>query len=127
MSDVQTWFGAVGVIYLGNGKIAHLDGSGNIEIVSSKMFLARLDGWNTAISIYVSCANRVAVGCDSIAKRARAAAGKKRSYNLLLDNCHQFSSGCITGNFENSDNFVWMLKHTAEKTLGATEWRVWDI
>ena len=114
-------------IYLGKGKIAHLDGSGAIRVVSTKTFLNRLGGWNNAISIYVSCNDNVAVGSENIAKRARAAAGRKREYNLILDNCHQFSSGCVTGNFENSDNFLWMLKDTAMKSINVTTWRVWDI
>lgn len=52
--------------------------------------------------------------------------GKKRNYNLLLDNCHQFASGCITGDFENNDNFLFMLKHTAKEHLNLDTWRVWD-
>ena len=40
-------------IYIGKGKIVHLDGEGIIEAVSPDLFLERLDGLNTAISIYV--------------------------------------------------------------------------
>lgn len=36
-----------------------------------------------------------------------------------MDNCHQFSSGCITGNTENSDNFFWMLEDTLKRKVGA--------
>ncbi|MBV7317341.1 hypothetical protein [Shewanella sp. NIFS-20-20] len=57
---------------------------------------------------------------------AKAAIGNKRKYNMLLDNCHQFSAGCITGNFENSNNFLWMLKDLAEKEYVFKSWRVWD-
>ena len=31
-----------------------------------------------------------------------------------------------TGNFENSDNFLWMLKDRAEKNIDCDNWRVWD-
>lgn len=112
-------------IYLGGGQIAHLDGSGQIEIVSPEIFLGRLRGWNVARSVYVSCADDIAVGCTHIAKRAKAMAGTRRDYSLILDNCHRFVSGCITGNFENSDRFWWMLKQQVEQRLGATAWRVW--
>ncbi len=112
-------------IYVGNGKITHLDGSGAIESVSVSDFLRRLGGANPAFTIYVSCANGSAVGSDSIARRAANMLGRSRKYNLVLDNCHQFTSGCLTGNFDNADNFLWMLKHTAEKVLGSDEWRAW--
>lgn len=114
-------------VYLGGGKIAHLDGSGRVEIVTTKTFLKRLGGWNPAMSIYVSCDEDGAVGSEAIAQRARAAVGMYRDYNLLLDNCHQFASGCISGKFENSNNFLWMLKDTAEKAMNANTWRVWVI
>jgi len=113
-------------IYIGNNEIVHLDGSGNVEIVDPKEFLNRLDGFNLAISIYVSCDGSSAVGGDIIAERAKKMVGEKRDYNLIFDNCHQFTSGCIMGNFENSDNFLWMLKDTAEKEINANTWRVWE-
>lgn len=114
-------------IYVGKGKIAHLDGSGKIEIVTARQFLKRLGGLNPAISIYVSCNEETAVGSSRVAKLAKAMAGGERTYNVILDNCHQFASGCITGDFDNADNFLWMLKHTAEKEMSATCWRVWDL
>ncbi|PGH58236.1 hypothetical protein CRT60_09910 [Azospirillum palustre] len=113
-------------VYVGNNEIVHLDGSGYVEIVSPEKFLNRLGGLNTAISIYVSCTETVSVGDVQTATRARAMIGKKRAYNVLLDNCHQFSSGCLTGNFNNTDNFLWMLKDRTRNTLGANSWRVWN-
>jgi hypothetical protein len=47
-------------------------------------------------------------------------------YNLILDNCHQFTSGCLSGNFENAHNFFWMVRDETFKVLGANGWRVWD-
>ena len=76
--------------------------------------------------VYVSCHNGRAVGSAQVAQRALDMVGSSRNYNFILDNCHQFSSGCLTGDFENSDNFLWMLKATAQKTIGADEWHVWD-
>ena len=52
--------------------------------------------------------------------------GYKRNYNMVSDNCHQFTSGCLTGAFENADNALSMLKTRAENTLRADNWRVWD-
>ena len=114
-------------IYVGKGRIAHLDGSGRIEIVTARQFLKRLGGLNPADSIYVSCDDEGAIKASKVAKRAREMEGGERPYNVILDNCHQFTSGCLTGDFENADNFLWMLKHTAEQKLGATTWRLWDL
>ncbi|BEE05103.1 MULTISPECIES: lecithin retinol acyltransferase family protein [Aeromonas] len=113
-------------IYLGRDKIAHLDGGGQIEVVSSSVFLDRLGGFNSAISIYVSCRDSSPVGNKKYAERARNHIGVSRDYNVILDNCHQFTSGCITGDFENADNFMWMLKHTASKSLDVNNWLVWE-
>lgn len=113
-------------IYLGRNRIAHLDGSGLIESASSSKFLDRLGGFNSAISIYVSCHGGRSVGNKEYAERARNYIGGKRDYNVILDNCHQFTSGCITGDFENADNFMWMLKHTTSKSLDVNNWLVWE-
>ncbi|MEI6707904.1 MAG: lecithin retinol acyltransferase family protein, partial [Methylococcales bacterium] len=113
-------------VYIGDGKIVHLDGNGKIEVVTKKEFLNRLSGFNTAMSVYVSCSDNHAVGNTSVAERAIAMMSNRRNYNIILDNCHQFTSGCITGNFENSDNFWWMLKNTTEQHYAANSWRVWS-
>ena len=108
-------------IYVGNGLIAELNGAGNIELVTRREFMQG----GTGQSIYVSSCDGQAIGDPAVASRARSMVGSTRDYNILLDNCHQFSSGCLTGNFENSDNFLAFLKTQSEKSLGANEWRVW--
>jgi len=113
-------------IYIGKNKIVHLDGSGIIEVVSPQQFVERLGGFNPAMSIYVSCNNSSATGTNTIAKRAKKMVGKRRKYNVIFDNCHQFTSGCITGDFENADNFLWMLKDTAKNKINTNKWRVWN-
>ena len=110
-------------IYVGNNRIVHLNSKGKIEKVSPKEFI----NGTTAISIYVSSSKGSSDGSDSVAERALRMVGREREYNVILDNCHQFSSGCLTGDFENSDNFLWMLKDTAKKQLGSNEWRVWTL
>lgn len=109
-------------IYVGGDQIVHLNGSGIVETVSPKEFIAG----TTAVGIYISCNDTYVVGNDKIATRARKMVGRGRAYNLFFDNCHQFTSGCITGDFENSDNFLWMLKKTAEDEIDANTWRVWN-
>lgn len=110
-------------IYIGNEEIVHLSGDGNIEIVSPKQFI---DG-GTAVSILVSCRDENAVGSVQVASRAKAMVGRSRNYNFLTDNCHQFSAGCLTGDFDKQINFLWMLKDESAKKLNSNTWRNWDI
>lgn len=114
-------------IYIGYNKIAHLDGSGKIEAVTPEVFLNRLDGLNMAISIYVSCKDGKAIGSRIVAENAKRKIGKSVKYNLFNNNCHIFSSGCLTGKFDNNDGFFSELEETTERILGSNEWRVWDI
>jgi hypothetical protein len=113
-------------IYIGNNRIVHLEGSGEICSVSPERFLKRLGGLTGANVIFVSCdIDGDPVGDAETAERALSMVGKSREYNLFFDNCHQFTSGCITGDFDNSDNFTWMLKMTVEKYMGAEKWLLW--
>lgn len=113
-------------IYVGNGEVVELNGNGVVQKVSLADFMGN-DWKMTAISVYVSSCDGRAVGSEQVAQRALEMVGSRRNYNPILNNCHQFSSGCLTGDFENSDNFLRKLKETAQKTLGANErWRVWN-
>jgi uncharacterized protein YycO len=108
-------------VHVGAGQIIHLNGKGEIEMVSVEDFVV-----GNSKTVYVSSANGEAVGSDAAVDRAWEMLGKKRDYNFLIDNCHQFSSGCLNGDFEYHLNFLWMLKDEAKKTIGATEWLLWD-
>lgn len=113
-------------IYIGNNKIVHLDGDGQVKIITPKQFLKRLGGFNTAISIYVGCDdNASALGRKKIANRAKKMVGKYYNYRLFSKNCHMFTSGCITGNFKNTDIFQRSLSATAHDHLAVKKWRVW--
>lgn len=114
-------------IYVGYNKIVHLDGSGRIEVVSPKVFLDRLDGMNLATNIYVSCRNGKAVASKKAAERARSKINQTINYSVISNNCHMFTSGCLTGDFKNNDNWFSHLEETVEKELKMNEWRVWDL
>ena len=111
-------------IYIGDGRIVQLSKSGEILCVTPGHFKG---GITSAISIYVSCQGKVAVGKKAIAKRAKKMIGKHRDYNFMWDNCHQFSSGCLTGDFENGNHSLNSLKSTAKSVLNCSNWRVWDL
>ena len=112
-------------IYIGNNQIVELLGTGEIRLSTPEMFI---DGTN-AISIYIACDGTLPLGNKDISQRAKDMVKSRRDYNLLTDNCHQFTIGCITGDFENSDNYFMLLEHTLKKRLNngfTIEWRVWD-
>ena len=85
-----------------------------------------LDGLTTGDTIYVSCQGKSPVGDADVPKRARRKVGHHRDYNVVLNNCHQFTSGCLTGEFENADNLLETLQDTAASVLGADTWRAWE-
>jgi len=109
-------------IYVGNNRIAHLNGQGHIELVTPEEFIAG----TSAINIYVSCHDSVAAGYHSVAQRAKLLIGHQREYNFIMDNCHQFTSGCLSGEYNNNDNFLFMLKQQASNKIGANSWRFWS-
>jgi hypothetical protein len=117
-------------VYVGGGKIVHRDGGGYLALVSPKEFIERLDGWNAAISIYVSCGGENPVGFDFVAERALAALRDPRhdGYNLLTKNCHQFCQYCLTGEEKGfADCTFTSLQDALIAKYGLKEWRVWDI
>ena len=110
-------------IYVGLGEIVSLSSDGEIVKEGPQSFL---DGITTGETIFVSCNGSSPVGDSSVAKRARGMVGDSRDYNVLLNNCHQFTSECLTGSAENGDLALWMLKDTAEEHLGANNWLRWE-
>ncbi|ENX21431.1 MULTISPECIES: lecithin retinol acyltransferase family protein [Acinetobacter] len=110
-------------IYIGDNRIVHLNRHGYIEIISPQQFIS---GITTGNEIYVSCEGEWPVGCDEVADFAESMVGIIRNYHVLVDNCHQFSAGCLMKDPENYNNFLWFLKDEANKRLGADNWRLWD-
>lgn len=109
-------------VYVGENTIVHLNSKGDIEKVSLYQFLNR----TPAISIYVSSKNGKAVGNEKVGKYALAQVGKKRNYNVVTENCHKFSSSCLTQNQNNNDILLTKLQSTTKQVLGADQWLVWD-
>lgn len=117
-------------IYIGNDKIVELSSSGKIQKVSIEEFKSGGLLTKTGISdvnIYVSSKNGSAVGSHKVARRAIAKVGKTIEYNVLTNNCHKFSCGCLTGDFDSFNVLLTALKIEVEKVLGANEWLIWDI
>lgn len=116
-------------IYIGNGEIVELSGklsrnSGDIHITNKSGFTA---GTN-ALTVYVACYGDGSepIGLEAVAQRARALVGQTRNYHLFNNNCHMFTSGCITGNFNNDDNFFIDLQNTIREIYDDFNWRAWN-
>lgn len=114
-------------IYVGRGRIAHLEGSGYVKSVTRAQFLERLDGLNVAITVYVSSKNGKAVGSPAIAARAKAMIGTKREYNLLTNNCHSFAASCIGTPISSLPSSLGGVKASAEQKLDCDEWLAWTM
>jgi len=110
-------------IYIGRNKIVQLNGNGIVSVVTPEEFITG----GTGVHIYVSCIDGFAVGSPVVAKRAKNMLKSQRDYHFILSNCHQFSAGCLTGDFENASSFLWMLKSECETCLGSNAWRIWDL
>lgn len=114
-------------IYVGNDNIVQLNGKGKIEKVSYKGFTNHITTVDVAIWFPCNEENGQALSLSAAGNRALKMIGESRNYNLVMDNCHQFSSGCITGNFDNADNFLWTLKHSFEEKFNCKVfWKRWE-
>jgi len=109
-------------IYVGNGDIVHLDGDGIVIRSQASKFLDRLDGWNSAISVYTDCMDLTPQGCAQAAERAKAVVGQRYPYSLLDFNCHRFTARCVTGD---SCPDIWLARHLDTFQKG-DRWRVWQ-
>lgn len=109
-------------IYIGNGLIIHKNCKGAIEIVTPEQFISG----TTALSIYVSCFDNSAIGLEQIALRAESLLNHQQEYNFITRNCHQFCSYCLTGDKENYNISLALLKNESANILNSNEWRAWD-
>ena len=89
-------------VYIGHGKIVSLNRHSEIKIENETSFFP--PGTNPKSNrIYTACyGNTDEPLCSTaIVRRAKKKINQKTPYNVLFNNCHRFTSGCITGNFDN--------------------------
>ncbi len=81
-------------IYIGDGQIIELAGSGLVRAVSSQRFLANRSGEH----LMALCNQQgLPVGNLAGAERATGQLFSYQHYDLLHNNCHQFVGCCLTG------------------------------
>ncbi|MCM3116307.1 hypothetical protein M3610_13460 [Neobacillus sp. MER 74] len=119
-------------VYLGNGLIMEFAGykKGLIRPVDFKGF-TRYGHFRSGTAIYAITDSKGNVLADETfadrAWRELLYPSKNRRYNLLTENCHMFTAGCITGDFDNGCigfTLVEMEMQTYFSTLTSSR-RVW--
>lgn len=88
-------------IYLGDGNVAELKGSGEVRSINIYEFINSTEV-RTGVSAFAACdINGDIFINENAAKIAQSTLGDYREYNLVTNNCHKYTAGCLTGNFEN--------------------------
>lgn len=109
-------------IYIGDNRIVHLSGDGEVMCSDRKTFMGRLDGLNPAMSVYTDCEGNMPVGNIAAAGRAWRALGSRHHYHLITGNCHRFTVECLTGRPDNGTIFHRQLTRMQR----GNTWRVWE-
>lgn len=103
-------------LYLGNDMIAELNGEGDFALVTTHTFLNYSEQRiGEIIYIPYSPYEESIITNPMAAINALCRINEKTEYNLLLNNCHQFVAGALTGDFENGNNTFWSLTYMIEK------------
>lgn len=110
-------------VYVGGGHIVELKGTGDIQKVELEEFM---DVPGFPVNVYMPCRDGKCVGLEDAAGRAENRVGRHIDYNLVLNNCHKFTCGCVTGDFNNSNTLLRLMRPAVESALGANEWRALD-
>lgn len=82
-------------IYIGDGQIVELAGSGLVRSLSFSRFLAGRSG---AELIFATDPVGNIIGSEIAANRAIDQIYSYQDYDLLRNNCHRFTYSCISGN-----------------------------
>ena len=113
-------------IYMGDHRIAQLNGKGKIEIVTPDIFTANSTTLDCDIFIPVN-ADGQPITYYHASENAKRVIGQTRKYNLILNNCHQFCSGCITGDYENNNKLLLLTKKAFSRAVQQKVlWQRWD-
>jgi len=81
-------------IYIGDGQIVELAGSGLVRSLSFNRFLADRSG---AELIFATSPAGNIIGSEIAANRAIEQIYSYQNYDLLRNNCHRFTYSCISG------------------------------
>ena len=110
-------------VYIGNREIVELNGDGRIRKIDPVTFHSGSE-LRTGYELYTFTDLNGNILCSKeIAERALDKIGTKVTYNIVFNNCHEFSTGCITGNFLNFNMTFDSLLSAIARKYGAYEIR----
>ena len=110
-------------VYIGNREIVELNGDGRIRKIDPVTFHSGSE-LRTGYELYTFTDLNGNILCSKeIAERALDKIGTKVTYNIVFNNCHEFSTGCITGNFLNLNMTFDSLLSAIARKYGAYEIR----
>lgn len=105
-------------IYVGNGKIVNLTRNGEIKLENFQSFFPPGTDPNSN-KIYTACLDgtNIVLHSKEAYKRALQKVNHSSKYNILFNNCHRFTCGCINGNFENETVSFSMLEENILRNI----------
>jgi hypothetical protein len=103
-------------------QILHRNRHGHIELVPPCEFTV-----NYGDTIYVSCNDNVSLESSRTADRALTYYKSEswEAYDIVGNNCHEFSVGCFTGNFHSNAFTFFMLEVELRLATNHKNWRMW--
>ncbi len=110
-------------IRVGDKRVLTVSGDGRMTLLASAQFI---DG-GTAVSIYVSCSGNQPVGGVEVVRHALELMDTSPELASRLTNCHDFTVGCLTGDFHDADGSMSSVEEAAVRALGADTWHGWDL
>ncbi|MBM6645116.1 hypothetical protein [Bacillus sp. RIT 809] len=114
-------------IYIGDFEVMQLNGNGLVEVVSLFEFTDNISTISRDIFFPVDKSNSLPIEFKDAYWKAILNEDEKLKYNVVTNNCHKFTSGCLTGDFEQNNQPLDFMKCTAEKVYGKqVEWCRWD-
>ncbi|WP_337878847.1 hypothetical protein [Rheinheimera sp.] len=81
-------------IYIGDGQVIELAGSGLIRALSFERFVGQRSGEDLYLA---ATASGQIIGSAAAAERALSQLYSYQSYDLLRNNCHRFTYACVSG------------------------------
>ncbi|MEN6413878.1 MAG: lecithin retinol acyltransferase family protein [Veillonellales bacterium] len=114
----------------GGGKVVQLSGEGKIEKVSFEQFTDSFYTVHREIWVpFNDTSNRYdayePIGSLDVAERALKMLNHEMDYDILFNNCHHFSCGCLSGNFGNYYNTLSNIKEQIEKYENGSNPVIW--
>lgn len=113
-------------IYIGNGEIVELLGTGEVIKTTFLNFTERTRG---AYIYLATDLDGKPVYCKKLAKRAKKMIGQRFKYHFVINNCHKFVAGTILQNYNLNifNNSFLFLERTIRKELNNNNKIQWKI